>query len=895
MDRSTETEKLIEALLSRRGLLQSAGGFIVAGGALALIGCGGNGGSSGGAGPSGGLTGVSGVVTIPPGSPISALKLSVDVLGGSTSVSGGKFKAKVAANSPCLALLNDPSGNGVMMSMLDPTLPSQTISANSTATAYIFFAIGAHLLPAAAMSHALALISAHSATTTLTTTLTGLLKKDAYALKNQSSTVATAVAAAAESVIGASSGARPQALTRTASGTPTLLLVSPTGQQTGVDVSQDASTSALIATNSYRRHCRVYLYETTTLTGNVTTDISPAKRKVGPIQLDSVEELNLFTAAKDFLTFFHGTSPWSPVSIPPIPIQLDGSTDRTTYTLVVIGSSFLPDVTEMEPPFFSDPHYVNEVATWRSDGFQLFIQTFMGDIFLPIVCMFGGFGAIVASQGTTALLSNSFNDYAANFRNIVNNVRAGKTNIAPSLVLCLEDAIQQSVTRENLSAELKMLLDSARAAALQQFTSAQFASRLSNALDLLNPIFAAGAVLTAGDIGATINETATAPFGDIWTALILKQSLHLSPLNPSASPGDRVTFTVAKPNDTADTYEYDWTQSSPYATLSASDAVGNKITTKQLTVDLVTTGSDSSPITVTVTGYDVTTGQRVEIGNAGTVVKMLLPASITPSSPQLNVGDKQVFSVEVGGKPPTGLQYKWTLTGTSGSIGDSPVTTKVPQITYTASENGTDTLQVQVLDSSGALVAKTGTSILVGPVKCTISFTIAGTWQRYGEPSDMPANGTYDFSDGIGARFKLTDPAAPPNSDGLDLSWDNLDNGDGSYTPGVGFTMVLSSGEQLVNGKAYPLSQLTPDAFVIFVQAPLSAPGSLVPIPKPTAASIVFTNLFQPATGKNTGNFIIEYSNDTGGLLQATGVAVWQFEAVGANVNHDGKVLTVRK
>src|SRR5262249_55117525 len=124
------------------------------------------------------------------------------------------------------------------------------------------------------------------------------------------------------------------------------------------------------------------------------------------------------------------------------------------------------------------------------------------------------------------------------------------------------------------------------------------------------------AVLELGDIGATINETATAPFGDIWTALILKQTLHLSPLNPSVSPGDRVTFIVSKPNDTADIFEYDWIQTSPYATLSASDGAGSKITTKQLSVDLVTTGSDSAPITVTVTGYDITTGQRVEIGKA---------------------------------------------------------------------------------------------------------------------------------------------------------------------------------------------------------------------------------------------------------------------------------------
>jgi hypothetical protein len=676
-----------------------------------------------------------------------------------------------------------------------------------------------------------------------------------------------------------------------------LLLVTPTGQQTGVDVSQDASTSALIATNSYRRHCRVYLYETTTLTGNVTTNISPAKRVAGPIQLNSVEELNLFTAAKDFFTFFHGTSPWSPISLPPIPIELESGTDRTTYTLVVIGSSFLPDVAESEPEFFADPHYVNEVATWKTDGFQLFIQTFMGDIFLPIVCMFGGFGAIVASQGTTALLANSFADYAANFRNIVNSVRAGKTNIAPSLVLCLEDAIANQVTRKNLSAELETLVDSARANALSLFTTSQFASRLSNALALLNPIFAAGAVLQAGDIGATISETATAALGDIWTALILKQSLNLSPLNPTASPGDRVSFTVSKPNDTADSYEYVWTQSSPYATLSASDAVGNTITTKQLSVDLVTTGSDSSPITVTVTGYDISSGQKVEIGKAGTVVKMLLPASITPSAPQLNAGDKQVFTVEVGGKPPTGLQYKWTLTGSSGSIGASPVTTTAPQITYSANQNGTDALQVQVLDSTGALVAKAGVSILVGPVVSTISFTIAGTWVRYGSATDMPNNGTYDYSDGKGVRSNLTGAGNPPNTDYFFWTWDSHANSDGSFTPGIGLGMEVQTGEQLVNGKTYSFkmtSGIELDQFTILVQAPLSDPAAIVPIPVGATGTLVFSDLNQPTTGNSSGKFTMNYSNDTGGLLYATGVAVWTYEAAGGMVKSGDHVKVLK-
>ena len=80
------------------------------------------------------------------------------------------------------------------------------------------------------------------------------------------------------------------------------------------------------------------------------------------------------------------------------------------------------------------------------------------------------------------------------------------------------------------------------------------------------------------------------------------------------------------PTGTTGNVEYDWTQSSAFSTLSASDGtVGNSIktTSSSTSVDLVTTGSDTGTITVTVIGYKVSSGGvKTQFGEAQAKVTM---------------------------------------------------------------------------------------------------------------------------------------------------------------------------------------------------------------------------------------------------------------------------------
>ena len=655
---SKETAALID-FLNRREFLAGTAGVFLSAGLFGLSGCGGSFGSVAGGG-GGGLVNASGTVAVPAGSKLVGAKLTLDVMGQTNPVTSGGFAAQIGSDSPCLAVVNDAAGNGVLMGFLDPNSQNHTVSARTTAVALVFFALGAYLLPGSAMSHALALIDGNAAISALETIIANAVVADSHALINKAPGISPGVIAAMNGILGQSTPIHRQSSTpisRTAE--PAFLLISPSARQDGVDVTQEDVSTSIVVTNSFRRHCKVYVYETTTLTGNTTVDIKPAKKVAGPITLDSVENLSLWTAAKDFTTFFHGKSPWTPVSLPPIPLSLATGTDRTTYTVVVLGSSFKLTALSSEPAFFSDPHYANEVAEWRHASNLLFIQTIYSDIFCPLVCMLGGFGAIVGSEAVGATIALGFDDYAANFKNIMNSVRAGNSNVAPSLVACLEDAILNRVTRDKLSADLEKLLDSARALALRQFNSANLANRLSGVsklFQLLAPLFAVGALLDLGDIGATLLDVGGANFGDLWTALLVKQTLKLSPLNPHATPGDRVTFTVNPPANVTGKFEYDWTQDSAFATLSSKGGVvGNHITThdKDLTVDLVSTPSDKAPVHVLVVGYDTTSGSRVEFGRASTTITF---DGVKPLSFTRSVVQTSAFVTPFDGNPNNPLQ-----------------------------------------------------------------------------------------------------------------------------------------------------------------------------------------------------------------------------------------------
>ncbi|HEY4320701.1 MAG TPA: hypothetical protein VGM77_05915 [Gemmatimonadales bacterium] len=765
----TETSRrALRQLLNRRDFVATTGGIVATVAGLSLGGCSpavdsGTGGSTGGGIPSGARS-ISGTATLPAGSQLKLSEMSVDILTQTVPVSStGAFTVGISPGSPSLGLLLDASGDGVLMAVFDPASNDHAITTRTTAVAMLFYATSAHSFPTAVMSQILALLSADPAIAALDAVVAAAVVADPQALANNASGLGPAVTTALTTILGAAGSVRkPAAAARLEDPVPTLMLLTPSGEQDGVQVSQqDGSTPSLLISNSKRRPCIVYIYETTTLTGNVTTDVSPAKLILGPITLDSTESLSLFNSLKDFTTFFHGTSPWSPVNLPPIPIALESGTDRTSYQVIVLASALKAVSGDaFEPPFFRDPHFANEVSKWRTADANLLYTSIFGDILLPIFCFFGGFGAITAARSTIAsLVTDAAAAGSATFTRIISQLEYGSLgDMTEALANVVRDAIRSDTSTQFWKPQIQAVIGQAEAKALEAQTLAGTATRLTKGskmfLSVFEPIFAAGVILDGFDLGAIILDVFNSDIGATWTALLIRQTLNLAPVNPHVSSGERVVFTVANPANTpgAD-IEYDWFQTSVFSTLSAENEanVGQQITTTQRIVDLITTPSDVNPITVTVIGYDKSSGSRVEIGRASTAVSFLLRAEITPSGPTPNVNDQVLFSVAVDGPPPGVLQYKWTLTGSAGTIGaTNVVTTTVPQVSYIAHQLGTDQLHVDVL-SGTTLVAKADVTVpVLAPAHITPASVALGIGDHQtftvGVDGTVPANAQYKWT-----------------------------------------------------------------------------------------------------------------------------------------------------
>lgn len=756
-----ESRRLLRALVTRRDFITASGLIAANISGLTLSGCGG---SSDGGGPTtgnpppvvppttppttpaipDGFSAVTGTISLPAGSTLKSTDLSVDVGTQVIPVSAsGTFTAGVPTSGPALALLTDASGNGVLMSMFRAgTAP--TISARTTAVSLVYYATAAYALPASSMAQVLTLINNDPAIGALETAVANAVAADPHAIINNAAPLAPAIKSALQTMLGSaikrdakehaspntspntSANAPANAPTHlTALSVPTLMSIAPSAEQNGVMVNQDTNTTSLLVSNIKRRGCKVYVYQVSSLVGTQTTNLNPAVRETGPIDLASTENLSLFTALKDFVTFFHGSSPFQPVNLPAIPLILKPSNaDKTIYHAIVIASTWKVLAQDaLEPAFFHDPIYTREVVTWREDAKSLFYTTVFGDVLFPIFCFFGGIGVISASKSVVAgVVAQAAAAKSATFTRILTQLEAGSVSqVRAGIQAIVTDAFSSDLSTQFWKPLVLDVVGVAEAKALKAESQVLTQSRWLKGSKMFQavfaPLFAVGAVLEAWDFGAVIYDTFNSELGSLWTATLIRQKLELTPDSPRVAAGDRVNFTVALPANVTGNFIYEWTQTSLFATLSGVGEanVGTNITTTKRAVDLVTTGSDANPIAVVVVGYDISKSPREEIGRAGTTVTFLYPAEILPSNATLAINQQQVFSVLVTGQLPTDTVYNWSLLGQAGTLGGQTArTTNVPQVTFNAaSVPGSATLHVDVVNGAGVRFAKADAPIAV--------------------------------------------------------------------------------------------------------------------------------------------------------------------------------------
>ncbi|HWD39867.1 MAG TPA: hypothetical protein VG944_13550, partial [Fimbriimonas sp.] len=690
--------------ISRRDFVYMAGGSL---GALLLAGCGGGGGGSHG-GSVAGSKKYTGSIKLPV--PVNPAKVQI-LSGPNTSpVKGTSFSASAPGDAPTVITAFDTSANkAVLFGIYDPATETATVDETSSAAALLFIALGAFTMTRDGIKPMLDKIKSSSQLASLATTIQSRLAADPYAIANGDPQIISALSAAANGFdpMLSSRSVRPAT-----TGTPTALaLIQPTDEVDGATFVQLDSGTGFKVQNTKRRTSFVYTYLTAHYDSDgKRTDVDPPQKVGETLEVPSTESL------------LHLGQGWSPVTSQPVSLTIDGSDTKTEYTHVYLTTAFLAS----EPAFFKDPKWAGEVVDWRASMGTLFETTVLAVVSDVVFGAIGYAGLTWASSELAAVAQRVQASLPTLYDLLYDAYKAGQSDtkylIYAGAKKLLQNALK-SPTDEEMLATVAPLLQKVAPGVAQVLAQGKMTFATLAAVDAAIAAFlVVGALAVAADIGAIFKDTGTGNKGDLWTELIFKETLKLTPQEVKVGPGETVPFEVI----TSDVLVYDWIQDSPFATLSGSTSTGNSLSkVPDKKVNLISTGSDTKAIHLTVVAYDTSSGTPKEVGRAGAKVEFLIPATISPLNPILTPSATQVFNVTVSGTVPQGSKYFWTVTGNGDVDGNPTSTTTTPTATYKASTKaGIDRLVVEVKDSAGTLLARTGTQITVGAqVKLTPNAT----------------------------------------------------------------------------------------------------------------------------------------------------------------------------
>jgi len=361
----------------------------------------------------------------------------------------------------------------------------------------------------------------------------------------------------------------------------------------------------------------------------VRTNYPTAQLVGAPVDLSSTSRLGLSTALTGLFT---GSAPFAPVSTNTLPLTLSSGASKTFYNIVVLGAV---NNNDPEPAFFSDPIFAKEVAAWRATRADLNTQALLKDLFFGLALEMLGFG------GATPLDSQVQAAYAAITASTDAPVRvllqsASSTGgIGTSTLRLLKLAAGSDTVgaglRYHLSGLLKIAADQAALQASQGLSLQMLGLTMKMLLNVLN---VAQLALGAGDIVSLLHDLDQAHGGDLWTLTLLQPTIGITPKTPTLKGGTGQSFSVTLPPGVKGTILYDWSTTALIGVLSDGNGkTGRSFETSSATVNLQTTPSDVSPLTVAVTVYQVGTGGvKTKIGDATATVTLTTQNPTTSSA-----------------------------------------------------------------------------------------------------------------------------------------------------------------------------------------------------------------------------------------------------------------------
>jgi hypothetical protein len=601
-----------------------------------------------------------GTVVLPAGSTLSLTSLTVkNSLSLTSPGADGSYTLPQFTGGPQFAFVTNPAGDAILAGFVGPS--STTIDVTSTAKVFIYWSAGFFTLPSPYRAQVVDAISTQPGFSAVVTAFQNSLagNQDPFQHAMGRMAVMQAIQNFTQSLYTASHRSTPlghvlraanQARRPSAAGTPG---ITPTTAQSGITATLD-SPPGVHFTNTYRRLAEAFFDEDSYVDASGNRQSKQVTDAAPPQRIPAVSGLGNITGGPITvaLQLLGGTTPYTPVSTPSVPLAIEPGSQSTRYIVTVVGGG---GSVQMPGPLTQEHSAAQQ---------SIVVQQLVQDYLVPLV-------ASIAIP----INSTQIDDYFASagggsaLTDIVTSIETAAPQIVPvassgqigdALVLGMQTVAPNPAMQTQLLTLVGNLISST--------AGSEAATAFQNGFSPLYALDVLSSVVNSNDTAvATANITASNTV-DVFVVDVGTGSITLSPVTANVPAGTQATFTVTAPAAGAgQTLVYDWTNTAKFG--HTTDGTSGHTDTFESSSNAVTytaSATGNGADTITVTAFLIQGSTRTQIGVpatstanagkcpfAGVFVGPLTDGRQTP--PLVST-----YTLTVTCSPPNNVQNSWS-------------------------------------------------------------------------------------------------------------------------------------------------------------------------------------------------------------------------------------------
>ncbi len=511
-----------------------------------------------------GMRAIQGQVVLPVGHNFNLGSLRVTTPYGDHPVdSSGRFTANVDINT-IMELGVETAGGDLLL--LGTSQGNQVqLSAQSTATALLYYAVGGMWLPTEHQNKVRTLLEGVSEADGVAGHISRILAAGGNGLADPDQALLGALEQAASDLLLTTTswgfGITPSDYSPMAEGDSNVIIHSGTTTRSGGQVLHDPNGSGIVVLNEFRRPAALLIYEVATDdAGGTTTPVNPP-RLAATIDVPATGKLEVLNAIKDVLT---GDAPFAPVMSPPTELFGVPGAAKTHYELVLIGAA----ANTLDWPIVADSRFSGELGHWNDVYVDKALELFLDEMLLPIIETYAlGKTAAIDAAKLSAFRQRTRIIYGKHLSSIGVYLSRGEVMWAEAIKAALFELANNATLRNEL---LDAATEALSVADRNRVNVQAMERRLSSRASASAIAAAVQGIMLTGDMTGILMDITASHWAVNWQAESTPVLFVLTPTTVQMNRlgNGQATFKVEPKDALSGTFLYRWSTSGNHGTIS---------------------------------------------------------------------------------------------------------------------------------------------------------------------------------------------------------------------------------------------------------------------------------------------------------------------------------------